>query len=311
MRIVALALATSLAAHGGGTSVPLTDPYQIFANARTFWMAQRYPASLRYTVAVQASAGGAREARHYSESWSAQSNAVIADPVSLEERANPYKPSPGVSIAIFIFPIANIGGPRKGTGINTDLVGVPVLSPNYAFEIAPYVPPSKQTPAQLVAEIRAEYHDPLPPKRANALPPSEIPTIAVVAASQRRYIISSLGTEPYDDHQDYHLQLKPVSEPGRYRLREMWIDTRTFATDKLIQDGNFSRGSATRVSWSVTFLAIDGAQYIDSESETTPLAKGAGALRDVTISFGDITPAAELPAVGGPVPFGAIFEPTP
>src|SRR5665213_4311929 len=130
MTIVALALATSLAAQGGATTAPLTDPYQIFANARTFWMAQRYPASLQYTVVVQALAGSAPQVRHYDESWSAQSNSVIADPVSAEERANPYKPSPGVSVALFIFPIANIGGPRKGTGINFDVVGVPVLSPN-------------------------------------------------------------------------------------------------------------------------------------------------------------------------------------
>lgn len=309
MRIVVLALATSLAAHGGATTAPLTDPYQIFANARTFWMAQRYPSSLRYTVAVQALAGSAPEFRHYSESWSAQSNAVIADPVSAEERANPYKPSPGVAIAIFIFPVANIGGPRKGTGINTDLVGVPVLSPNYAFEIAPYVPPSRQTSAQLVAEIRAQYHDPLPSKRANTLPASQLPTIAVVSASQRRYIIASLGIEAYGDHQDYHLALKPVNDPGRYRLRQLWIDTRTFATDKLVQDGNFTRGSTTRVSWTVTFRAIEGAQYIERESEAAPLARGANALRDVTISFEDVVPAIGLPAIGGPIPFGAIFEP--
>lgn len=288
---------------------PLADPYQIFANARAYWTAQRYPAELQYTIVVHALAGDTPDARHYDASWSAATNVPVVDPVSAEERAHPYRPSPGVALSILFIPIMNIGGPRRGTGINTDLVGVPIVTPNYAFAIAPYVPPQKKTSAQIVGEIRAIYHDPMPARRVQELPPSELTTIAVVSTGTRRYTISLVGIESYGDHHDYHLALTPVRDPGRYRLRALWIDTRTFATDKLAQDGNFTRTTTTRVPWTVTFRDIDGARYIDTEHESQALAQGGSALHDVTISFENIIAAPGAPNVEGPSPFGALYEP--
>jgi hypothetical protein len=312
MRAAVLVLASLAAALHPAASArpPLSDPYQIFANARSYWMAQRYPTQLRYTISERALVGDTPDARHYDASWYAADNVALVDPVSAEERAHPYRPSAGVPISILFIPIVNIGGPRHGTGINTDLLGVPMLAPNYSFAVAPYVPPQKKTSAQIVGEIRAMYHDPLPAARAATLPASQLPTIAVVSAGTRRYTISLVGIEPYGDHLDYHLALTPLREPRRYRLRALWIDTRTFATDKLSQDGNFTGSDATRVPWTVTFHDIGGARYIDTEREMSPLGSRDGMLHDVTISFENIVAASAAPNVAGPTPPGALYEPS-
>lgn len=309
MKLAALLLA-ALVPMQSSAAQPLSDPYQIFSDARAYWLAQRYPAYVSYTIVVRAVAGQTPDARHYSAAWIARSNTPIVDSVSAEEKADPYRPPPGVTLSLLFLPIATIGGPRKGTGINTDLIGVPILTPNYAFAIAPYVPPQKKTAADIVGEIRAEYHDPLPASRANELPPSQLPTIAVVATSTRRYDITLLGIEPYGDHNDYHLKLTPLRDPGRYRLRELWIDERTYATDRLKQDGNFTSTTATRVSWTVTFHDVDGARYIESESETDALGKGGSALHDASIAFENVAPGdGRVVVAPGPVPAGALFEP--
>lgn len=290
---------------------PLTDPYQIFANAKAYWVAQRYPEHVQYTIAVTANAGDKPVARHYSAWWIASSNRMTIDPVSAEERADPYRPAPGVNIYIpFVrYPVASIGGPRNGTGINTDIVGVPMLTPNFAFGIAPYVPPQKKTPAQIVGEIRAKFHDPLSAERIKKLPASLLPTIAVVSVGTQRYVISLLDMEPYGNHQDYHLKLKPLGDPWHFRLRQMWIDSSTFATDKIEQDGNFTATVATKVPWTVTFHDVNGARYIDTESETAYLGKGKGALHDVSFAFENVMTAAAPPLVAAPIPYGALFEP--
>ncbi len=311
MRAAVLVLASLASAFAPRTSTPpLTDPYQIFANARTYWIAQRYPAQLQYTIAESALSGDTPNTRHYAASWDAAANVPLVDPVSAEERANPYRPPAGVPISILFIPIINIGGPRHGTGINTDLLGVPMLTPNYAFGIAPYVPPQKKTSAEIVGEIRAMYHDPMSAARAAKLPASQLPTIAVVSAGTRRYTVALIDIEPYGDHRDYHLTLTPVRDPKRFRLRALWIDTRTFATDKLDQDGNFASTDARRAPWTVTFRDVGGARYIDTETEWLPLGSSSGTLHDVTISFENIIAAAAAPNVAVPAPPGAFYEPS-
>ncbi len=311
MSVIAMVLAAATSLPTSTALPPLTDPYQIFANAKAYWVAQRYPDRVQYTIAVNAQAGDKPIARHYTAWWMAWSNQMTMDSVSAEERADPYRPAPGVNILIppFRYPVASIGGPRNGTGINTDIVGVPVLTPNYAFGIAPYVPPQEKTPAQIVGEIRAKFHDPLSAERIKKLPASMLPTIAVVSVGTRRYIISVLGMEPYGDHRDYHLKLKPVGDPWHFRLRQMWVDSSTFATDKIEQDGNFTATVATKVPWTVTFHDVNGARYIDTESETAYLGKGNDALHNVSFAFENVIAAQTPPLIAGPIPYGALFEP--
>lgn len=239
---------------------PAPDAYAIFDKARNVWMAQRYPNVVGYTVDVAAASDGADEHRHYHEYWSAADDRVVVKPpVSDEEIDNPYKPSPGVNFMGW-----NIGGPREGTGVR-DFIGVPALSPNYSFGLAPYTPPADLTPAQIVAEIRREYHDPNPQKVDTLAQQSGLKTIALVTSSAHAYKIALVGIEPDAQGQDYHLSLQPLQDPMKYRLRDLWIDVATSEVQRARIAGNFTDKATEGVSWMVRFQHVGGATYIATE----------------------------------------------
>jgi hypothetical protein len=272
---IALAFAISLG----------VDPYSIFERAERAWRSQHYPVAVDYMVHVETLRRQKPEERHYRSRWFALTNNVAVDPTSLEERAHPYHPPPGVDVSIFV-PIGHIGGPNEGTGTNGDLIGVPVLAPNYSFGIATYVPPEMLTPAELVAEIRAEFHDPAPEKIAQ-LEQKYPKTIAHVFSSSSAYKVALVGIEQIGDHSDYHLSLSPTREPGKYRLRDIWVNESTFATDKLRTEGNFVDAGTASVPWTVTFQHIDGAVYIERETSERPIRHW---FDSIGVSFEGIVP---------------------
>lgn len=259
------------------------NPYQIFARARQAWEAQRYPSGVSYTIRVAANDRGALVQRHYHASWSPDTNDVSIDPVSDEERAHPYKPPGG-----FNFYGISVGG-REGTGIHGGLIGVPVLSPAFAFGIAPFIPAQAMTSAQLVAEIRAEYGDPSPQKISQLEAHNGLKTIAIVTSTARDYRITLAGVEPYGGHQDYHLILQPQREPDRYRLRELWLNAQTYLPDRLRNAGNFTDGRTAAVPWDVRFAHALGATFIQSEAAMHPVQGAYGhEYADYTVSFDGI-----------------------
>ncbi len=299
MLIVALALAAS-------TQATAPDPYTILSGARTYWQAQRYPATVDYTIHAQALRNGDKlDERHYNARWFASDGTISIHPLSWEQEAHPYVPGTG-----FNFGPLSIGAPHDGGGIKDDLLGLPMLAPNYSFAIAPYVPPVRLTTAEIVERIRAEYHDPSPAKIA-ALERLDGPRViaTVTSSAKHDYTVTLVGTEPYADHSDYHLRLEPLRDPGRFRLRELWIDTLTYATDRLVNQGNFLGGPAAGVPWSVTFADVGGARYISSEDALQSFKTGFHqSMADYRVSFESIAPGVGRFWPG--MPDGAqLFEP--
>jgi len=226
---------------GSAPAAPiLTDPYAIFAAARTHWESANYPSQLSYTVGVTVSRHGVASEAHYHSYYDSLVNRVNVTAVSDEEIAHPYTPH---GISVFFSPFgAHI--PLSSPEHTFDYLGVPVLAPNYSFGISTYVPRSPEAnSAELVAEIRREFCDPPPVKRP--LPDSGLKTIASIDVVRRAYIITLNGITALNGHKDYDLTLRPIRDPGRYRLRQLWIDTGSFATDKLISQGNFTEGGMT------------------------------------------------------------------
>lgn len=262
----------------------LPDPYAIYAAARTYWEAARYPASLSYTVDVRVSEHGEWKSNHYHLTYDAERDAVTVNPVSDEEVANPHRVPPGPNLAFFGLGIGK-AEPR------TDYLGIPKLAPNYSFGIAKYVPESNSDPSQLVKEIRDEFHDPAPlrPVQSRA---GGLPEIANVRVTPREYTITLAGIEPVDGHSDYHLKLSPVTAPKRYRLRDMWVDCRTYFTDKLATDGNFVNGPGPGVTWVVTFSNVGGAPYIAQEQAQGPLTYPQAIYQQAVVSFEDVAVSA-------------------
>ncbi len=284
--MIALALAGAcLTASPGPTAAAQTDPYAIFAAARTRWEAARYPAQVAYTIAVTVSHDGTISAAHYHSYYDSVENRVDVNAVSDEEIANPYTPH---GISVFFQPFgARI--PLSSPERTFDYLGVPVLAPNYSFGIAGSVSHSPNANDQeLVAEIRREFCDPAPSR--NARPDSGLKTIASVEIVRRAYVIQLAGMAQIGGHADYDLRLRPVSEPGRYRLREVWVDAQTFATDKLVSEGNFTQGGMTGVTWTVTFRQISGAPYLASESTAQSFRLTRRAYDSALITFTDLLP---------------------
>jgi len=252
---------------GAANAVP--DPYQIFAQARTHWEEQQYPPYLTYDVAVEVEEGGKSRVERYQSAYNAVTGEVWVDSLSDYEIDHPVKPS---GFQFSILGLAKIGKPLPPV----DFIGVPLLAPTYSFGIAKFVPmkpPHALSDAEIIAQIRKEFHDPDPRKPSPSPSPSPgLEEIATVYAFKRDYAISFLGTDAVNGRSCYHLGLKPLHDQSRYRLRELWIDQSNFETVKLKEALNFVDGPGTSVPWTVTFADIDGAQYVAQESADVPMS---------------------------------------
>lgn len=270
------------------------SPYVIFDRARAVLSAQRYPKVVAYTVDVTAAGNAEAGHRHYHEYWSASDNRVyVKPPESDEQLLHPYEPSAGVNFMGW-----NIGGPRRGTGIK-DFIGVPVLAPNYTFGLNVYTPPSQLTPAQLVEQIRREYHDPAPQKVNALAQESGLKTIALVTSAARVYRISLVGIVSGARGSAYHLSLRPLEDPLKYRLRDLWIDAATYEVERARIGGNFTDVAAESVPWMVRFQQIGGATYIAQETAEQPIAGYHGLMYTAfSVSFGTPEPGAMPPFSG-------------
>lgn len=257
------------------------DPYAVYARARAYWQAARYPAGVAYTVVVRVREGGVQKVEHFASRYDARQDEVHTSGVSAEELAHPHVPTGGFNIML------------KGFGINrpedpVDYLGVPLLAPNFSFGIAKYAPAAQADSSELVRQIRAQYHDPAPARAPQAESPG-LKEIGSVEAVARDYTIVMEGIEAVDGHPDFHLSMHPLHQPHRYRLREVWIDMRSFATDRLITDGNFVKGPGAGARWTVTFAQAGSTPYIASEQASTPLALDGRIYYDATVSFEGVT----------------------
>jgi hypothetical protein len=267
-------------------SATLTDPYQVFGMARERWEAQHYPEKIAYTVAVDVVEKGVRKTERYEAGYDAVEDTPLVDPVSDREKAHPYYAPGG-----FGFNVALFGQGRPNPDV--DFFGVPFLAPNYSFGIGATPRGSASPPPdpmELVREIRAEFDDPLPPWRNVPVPAASpgLREIAVVSARTRTYDITLSGIEPVEGALAYHLVLHPLRDPGRYRLRDLWIDAQNYAPCKLVVGLNFVNGPGTAVPWSVTFEQIGGASYIASETTLTPTKFERHQYSAVSIAFENV-----------------------
>jgi hypothetical protein len=88
------------------------------------------------------------------------------------------------------------------------------------------------------------------PSDGAGMPPSPPPnlaldplgTIATVRAVDRAYDVTLAGTEQIDGHTAYHLRLKPLRDPDRYPLRELWVDQSSFQVVRLTYIAPFDGG---------------------------------------------------------------------
>ncbi len=270
--------------------------YKIFADARTYWDKQYYPPRINYSVRIRVRDKAGTRVENFRSAFDARNENIWVDTVSDYERAHPAQ-GRGVDFCFAAIAGGSPGGlrpmlPRCGPPLapapNQDFIGVPVLAPNYSFSLGSAdVHNVKRAPdsAQIVRQIRREFHDPERRVSPSQTGGSKIPVIADVVAYARRYLITLAGEETVGTHRCYHLTLRPVQVSGSYRLRDLWIDTKTFATIRARIALNFVTGPGTHIPWTIDFTEIHGARYISSERADAPYRYAGRVYDRVTIRF--------------------------
>jgi hypothetical protein len=251
-----------------GASADSPDPDAIFLKARQVWDAQAYPTRIDYIVAVRVVQNGVPATSHYAGEYAPMTKDLHVVASSDEQLAQAHVPE-GINVRLTR---ESYGKKSISIPVNSeapaDFLGVPLLEPTYSFGLAHLQGPLAQSSAPPVA-----------------LSETEPGIIGTVVARGRTYAISYAGEEDSDQGRVRHLVLKPLRDPGRYRLRELWIETTRYLTVKAVTEGNFTDGPGTHVSWTTTFRTIDGCQYIQTEKANGPLKYGAQKFEEASISF--------------------------
>jgi hypothetical protein len=234
--LVSLAAREALPARADGdVEVPSADA--IFAGARARLSHETCPTRLDYTVSVEATVSGARERNRFHAHYLFDDDVLSVSALSDEEMRNPAVPH-GANIHVAL-PYGGelIGLSRALTSaahphdVQTELLGIPNLRPTYSFGLAMHRMPQPSADSSASPDLRV---------------------IGSTATLSREYRVALASIEPTNAGRTYHLTLAPLRDPQRNRIREMWVDARTFATDQIRIAGNFIDGPPTRVGWLVS-----------------------------------------------------------
>jgi hypothetical protein len=94
-----------------------------------------------------------------------------------------------------------------------------------------------------------------PPSSPPNFAPDPLQTIATVTTSAHVYDIRLTGEESIDGRTCYHLTLRPLIEPDRYPLRELWVDATSFEVVQLTYERPYDAEN-TRASVRYRFAPI-------------------------------------------------------
>lgn len=98
--------------------------------------------------------------------------------------------------------------------------------------------------------------------------------LAPAASSERSYDVALIEDELLRGRPAYVLELTPLGDPKKYRVRKLWVDAETFAVLQLTTEGAFAAGPGTTVAWTVTYNVDHGHWLIENEATTASLVLG-------------------------------------
>jgi hypothetical protein len=123
---------------------------------------------------------------------------------------------------------------------------------------------------------------------------STLPYIGRVGNVARTYEVTDLGDVADGGVVQHHLGLRPLRDPRRYRLRELWTDAKTSLPVRAIVAGIGNRAPLQDARWRIDFIQIEGGTYLQRETALAPLESDGGRLDDVTIAFEELRPTNRL-----------------
>jgi hypothetical protein len=123
-----------------------------------------------------------------------------------------------------------------------------------------------------------------------------LPHIGSTGTIARTYEVTDLGDVADAVGPLHHLRLRPLSDPRRYRLRELWTDAKTSLPVRAVVAGIGNAAPLDAVDWRVDFTQLQGGTYVAREVALAPLQTDAGEVDDVTITFDQLLPTNRLTA---------------
>jgi hypothetical protein len=160
-------------------------------------------------------------------------------------------------------------GPQSGGAQGPHILGFPELAVSYAFGLAP----------RTTVETAPQPTD------------TGLRTIGSVRAVLRTYDVRLAGQESVDGNACWHLTLRPLGNPGTYRVRDLWVDEQSYQTRKLVTDGNFTRKETGSGLWTVTYVRSGDAWYLENEVSQGPVDDDTGRYDHIAVQF--VGPAAD------------------
>ena len=270
----ALLIATSLGASPAPATAPL-DPNRIFDAARKAWGAGAYPRYAEYVAVVSFHNGTRFVRRTWETTEDLRHGVVYSHAFSREERANPTTPH-GINISFFGLAPSNQEQP-------VDPIGQVAFAIDQDYGLAPGERRLQSTNATSTFDAVR----------------SSLTVIGRTGTVARDYEVSLIETAVDDQGPEYHLGLRPLHDPQRLRLRELWVDGNTWRTEEAVVDGIGSRPPLTNVPWRIEYRETNGATYVATETALGPLDYGrAGTLRNVGIAFAEVTLESRLSPYG-------------
>ncbi len=212
---------------------------------------------------------------------------VHARAIEREETAHPHVPH-GINIGVGGFgPSGRLPDgvmPPKGRTVNQEPTDDPIGQVSFAvdqdFGLALNAPPIGATVN--MSEVASSV--------------TALPHIGRTGTVARTYDVTDLGDVVENGVALHHLGLRPLRDPHRFRLREMWLDPKTALPVRAIVAGIGNRRPLDAVSWRVDFRQVEGGTYLARETALQPVDVDGKRLDDVTISFEELRPTNRLTA---------------
>jgi hypothetical protein len=199
-----------------------------------------------------------------------------------QEAANPHVPH-GINIGVNAGPAGPIYGiPPKGRIISQEPTNDPIGQLSFAvdqdFGLA------LTAPAISASANMSEV--------ASAV--TTLPNIGRTGTVARTYDVTDLGDLAENGAALHHLGLRPLRDPRRYRLRELWLDAKTSLPVRAVVAGIGNRWPLDAIPWRVDFKQVEGGTYIARETALQSFDSDGGRLDDVTITFAELRPTNRL-----------------
>jgi hypothetical protein len=263
-------------------SAALTPADALFAAARRARSESAYAHYAVYATVVSFRHGD----HHVVATWDTvedlRRRVVHAHSLRREEATNPHVPH-GTNFGVTAGPSGPIYGiPPKGQIVSHEPTDDPIGQLSFAvdqdFGLALTAPPI--TASADMSQVASAT--------------SALPVIGRTGTVARTYDVTDLGDVVENGVTLHHLGLRPLRDPHRYRLRELWLDAKTALPVRAVVAGVGNDWPLDAISWRVDFKQLEGGTYVARETALSPLDTGGGRLDDVTITFAELRPTNRL-----------------